>query len=92
MCGMALEKSKAWNTHTLATKEKIDRFGFDGKQLSQDILRLMNFFMDKYYLWSAFYAKCLVSDQQKRLLDVKRKQEYWTWKKLVIWLLSTVPQ
>lgn len=71
MVGMALEKLKALEHPYPATKAKIDKYGFDGKQLSH-ILRLDEF-MGKY-MAGVPYEKCLISNQQSRLLDIKRNR------------------
>ena len=71
MCGMALEKLKALEHPYPATKDKIDKYGFDGKQLSH-IIRL-NEFMDKY-IKGAPYEDCLISNQQSYILNIKRNK------------------
>ena len=71
ICGMALEKQKALQHPYPATKEKIEKFGFDGKQLSH-IARLSDF-MDKYMAGKPF-GECLIPDNPKRLLEIKRNK------------------
>lgn len=71
ICGMAYEKLKALEHPYPATLNKIEKYGFDGKQLSH-ILRLREF-MDKY-IKDVPYKECLISNQQEYLLKVKRNK------------------
>ena len=71
ICGMAYEKEKALCHPYPATLDKIEKYGFDGKQLSH-IMRLSDF-MDKY-LKGLPYKECLRSDRPQVLLDVKRNK------------------
>lgn len=68
MVGTALEKQKALCHPYPATIDKINRFGFDPKQLHH-ILRLSEF-MDRW-LNNEPYADCLVSKQRDYLKSVK---------------------
>lgn len=71
ICGMAYEKEKALCHPYPATLDKIEKYGFDGKQLSH-IMRLSDF-MDKY-LADQKYADCLVNERPQLLLEVKRNK------------------
>ena len=73
ICGMAYEKEKALCHPYPTLIEKIEKYGFDGKQLSH-ILRL-NDFMEKY-LAGVPYAQCLIPDDPEFLLAVKRNKVY----------------
>lgn len=73
ICGMAYEKEKALCHPYPTLVEKIEKYGFDGKQLSH-ILRLTDFM--KKYLNDEPYEKCLVPDDPKTLLNVKRNKVY----------------
>lgn len=68
MVGMAFEKRKALCHPYPATKDKIEKYGFDGKQISH-IARL-NEFMGRY-LDGEKYSNCLISKQREYLIDVK---------------------
>ena len=73
ICGMAYEKEKALCHPYPTLVEKIEKYGFDGKQLSH-ILRLTDF-MTKF-LNNEPYEKCLIPDDPKVLLAVKRNKVY----------------
>lgn len=68
MAGTALEKQKALCHPYPATMDKIERYGYDPKQLHH-ILRLSEF-MDRW-LNNEPYADCLVSKQREYLKSVK---------------------
>lgn len=68
MVGTALEKQKALCHPYPATMDKIERFGYDPKQLHH-ILRLSEF-MNRW-LNNEPYAECLVSKQREYLKSVK---------------------
>lgn len=70
MCGMALEKHKALEHVYPSTKSKIDKYGYDPKQLHH-IVR-MSYFLRDYTLGSP-YSECLKprSDELEHLLSIK---------------------
>lgn len=68
MLGMAMEKRKALCHPYPATKDKIDKFGYDPKQLHH-ILRLDEFM--KRWIDGVPYSFCLVTEQIGYLLSVK---------------------
>jgi predicted nucleotidyltransferase len=69
ICGMSLEKYKALEHPYPATLDKIETFGYDGKQLHH-IIRLSEFM--KRYIAGEKYADCLLSKNKDYLIDVKR--------------------
>lgn len=69
MVGMGFEKQKAMEHPYPATKDKIERFGYDPKQ-THHAVRLVEF-MSKYIAGSK-YEDCLVSSQKESLKDIKR--------------------
>ena len=71
MVGMAFEKQKALCHPYPTLKEKIEKYGFDGKQLSH-VYRL-NEFMDKYIAGES-YEKCLKTDMGEFLRQLKRNE------------------
>lgn len=71
MVGMAFEKQKALCHPYPTLKEKIEKYGFDGKQLSH-VYRL-NEFMDKY-ITDESYEKCLKTDMGEFLRQLKRNE------------------
>lgn len=71
MCGMAYEKYKALTHPYPATLEKIEKYGFDGKQLSH-ILRIYEF--EQRYINNEKYADCLKTKNAKQLLELKRNR------------------
>ena len=73
ICGMAYEKEKALCHPYPTLVDKIEKYGFDGKQLSH-ILRLYDFM--KKYLNGVPYAQCLVPYDPEFLLAVKRNKVY----------------
>lgn len=69
LVGMALEKQKAMEHPYPATMDKIERFGYDPKQLHHALR--MREFMTRY-LAGVPYEDCLISAQHDYLMDVKR--------------------
>lgn len=69
LVGMALEKQKAMEHPYPATMDKIERFGYDPKQLHHALR--MREFMTRY-LAGVSYEDCLISAQHDYLMDVKR--------------------
>lgn len=69
MSGMSMEKLKALKHPYPATKEKIDKFGYDPKQLNH-ILRINDFI--KKYTQGKTYAECLTPDNKEWLIQVKK--------------------
>ena len=67
--GMSLEKYKALEHPYPATMDKIEKFGYDGKQLHH-IIRLNEFI--KRYISGEKYADCLIARDRNYLIDVKR--------------------
>ena len=68
LVGMALEKQKAMEHPYPATMDKIERFGYDPKQLHHALR--MREFMTRY-LAGVSYEDCLISAQHDYLMDVK---------------------
>jgi predicted nucleotidyltransferase len=73
MAGMALEKYKALEHPYPATIDKIEKYGFDGKQLHH-LLRLKEFISN--YVEGKKYSDCLISDDRDYLIDVKCNKKY----------------
>lgn len=69
LVGMALEKQKAMEHPYPATIDKIERFGYDPKQLHHALR--MREFMTRY-MDGESYADCLISKQCDYLREVKR--------------------
>lgn len=69
LLGMALEKQKAMEHPYPATIDKIERFGYDPKQLHHALR--MREFMTRYMAGEK-YSDCLVSRQSDYLVEVKR--------------------
>lgn len=69
LVGMALEKQRAMEHPYPATMDKIERFGYDPKQLHHALR--MREFMTRY-LAGVPYEDCLISAQHDYLMDVKR--------------------
>lgn len=67
--GMSLEKYKALEHPYPATIEKIEKFGYDPKQLHH-IIRLNEFI--KRYIDGESYKDCLISKNTKYLINVKK--------------------
>lgn len=73
MVGMAYEKQKAMCHPYEGLKEKLEKYGYDGKQLSH-CMRLAEV-MQKY-MKGAPYKECLMSGNGKLLTAVKRNKVY----------------
>ena len=73
MVGMAYEKQKAMCHPYEGLKEKIEKYGYDGKQLSH-CMRSAEV-MQKY-MAGAPYKECLTTNYGKLLTKVKRNQMY----------------
>ena len=69
MAGMAMEKKKAMEHPYPATLSKIEKFGYDPKQLHH-IMRMTEFM--RRYVNGEPYADCLVSKNKDYLLEVKK--------------------
>lgn len=69
MSGMSMEKFKALEHPYPATMGKIEKFGYDPKQLHH-ILRLNEFI--KRYVAGEPYEECLISQNREYLIDVKK--------------------
>lgn len=69
MAGMSMEKYKALEHPYPATMDKIEKFGYDPKQLHH-ILRLNEFI--KRYVAGEPYEECLISQNREYLIDVKK--------------------
>lgn len=69
MSGMSMEKFKALEHPYPATMDKIEKFGYDPKQLHH-ILRLNEFI--KRYVAGVPYEQCLSSQNREYLVDVKK--------------------
>ena len=73
MVGMALEKRKALCHPYPATMDKIEKFGYDPKQLHH-IFRLREFM--KRWIEGTPYEDCLVSEMRDMLLQIKLGEKY----------------
>lgn len=73
IAGMAMEKFKALEHPYPATMDKIEKFGYDGKQLSHEC-RLLEFI--KRWISGEKYADCLISKQRAYLVGVKINMQY----------------
>jgi len=71
--GMSKEKYKALEHPYPATKDKIEKFGFDPKQFHH-VLRLNEFI--KRYLDNELYSKCLISENKEFLIKIKQGEIY----------------
>lgn len=69
LCGMALQKYKAMEHPYPTLLDKIEKFGYDPKQLHH-IIRLL--FFTRIYVEGASYEECLNAPQKKYLIEVKR--------------------
>ena len=72
ICGMAYEKQKALCHPYPGIKDKIEKYGFDGKQLSH-ILRLHHFIWD-YAVKELPYEECLICKNAERITEIKRNK------------------
>lgn len=71
--GMSAEKYKALCHPYPSIKEKVEKFGYDNKQLHH-IIRLNEFI--KRYIHGESYENCLISKNKKHLVDVKSSYIY----------------
>ena len=69
MSGMTLEKYKALEHPYPATMDKIEKYGYDPKQLHH-IIRLNEFI--KRYISGEAYKDCLISKNKEYLIEVKK--------------------
>lgn len=69
MAGMSMEKLKALQHSYPATKDKIDKYGYDPKQLHH-ILRMNDFI--KEYARGTTFKDCLVSKERNYLIQIKK--------------------
>ena len=69
MAGMSMEKLKALQHPYPATIEKIEKFGYDPKQLHH-ILRMNDFI--KQYATGLPFKKCLISERSLYLIEIKK--------------------
>lgn len=70
MAGMSKEKLKALKHPYPTIKDKIDKYGYDPKQLHH-ILR-MNDFIKKYAIKKETYEECLIPDNREYLIEIKK--------------------
>ena len=70
MAGMSKEKLKALKHPYPTLIEKINKYGYDPKQLHH-ILR-MNDFIKKYAMLGKSYKECLIPDNKEYLIDIKK--------------------
>lgn len=73
IAGMSMEKYKALEHPYPSLINKIEKYGYDGKQLHHQI-RLSEF-MERW-INGERYADCLVSKQRDYLINVKRNKQY----------------
>lgn len=69
MAGMSMEKLKALKHPYPATVDKIEKFGYDPKQLHH-ILRINDFI--KKYIKGESYEKCLIPNEKEYLIQIKK--------------------
>lgn len=69
MKGMAMEKFKALEHPYPTLLDKIEKWGYDPKQLSH-LVRLLDFV--PRYIEGAPYASCLIPKNKKRILEIKK--------------------
>lgn len=69
LCGMALQKYKAMEHPYPTLLDKIEKFGYDPKQLHH-LVRILYFIQD--YIAGHSYEECLNVPQKKYLIEVKR--------------------
>lgn len=69
IAGMSMEKLKALQHPYPTIIDKIEKYGYDPKQLHH-ILRLNDFI--KKYISGKSYAKCLIPDNKEYLIDIKK--------------------
>ena len=73
MAGMIYQKYKALEHPSPATKDKIDKYGYDGKQLHH-ILRCYEFMIR--YMKGEPFADCLISKNAEYLIKVKKNKAH----------------
>lgn len=73
MCGMVMEKYKAMCHPYPATAHKIEKYGYDGKQL-QHMVRVKDFMED--YIRGDFYEDCLQVHNAKEQILIKTNKKY----------------
>lgn len=73
MCGMVMEKHKAMCHPYPATAWKIDKWGYDGKQL-QHMFRVRDFMED--YINGDMYEDCLHAHNPKEQILIKTNKKY----------------
>ena len=69
MTGLSMEKYKALEHPYPATIDKIEKYGYDGKQLCH-LIRINEFM--KRYIQGTPYADCLVSNMPKYLIVLQK--------------------
>ena len=69
MAGMSMEKLKALQHPYPATIDKIEKFGYDPKQLHH-ILRMNKFIKD--YAHGVTFENCLIPDDREYLIEIKK--------------------
>lgn len=73
IAGMAYEKHKAMEHPYEGLRDKIEKYGYDNKQLHH-IVRCEEFL--KRYISGVPYAECLISEYPKYLIDIKSSYIY----------------
>jgi len=73
MAGMSLEKLAAMEKRYPSLVEKIDKFGYDPKQIHH-VLRLNDFI--KKFISGIDYKKCMIPDNKEFLIEVKKGNIY----------------
>lgn len=73
IAGMSMQKLKALEHPYPATKDKIEKYGYDPKQLHH-IIRLNEFI--KKYIWEYSYKDCLKSSMKDYLIGIKSHNYY----------------
>ncbi len=73
MCGMIMEKHKAMEHPYPTLIDKIEKYGYDPKQLHH-IIRCEEFL--RRYIEGVPYAECLIPSDPQHLIDVKAKAIY----------------
>ena len=68
-CGMSQEKYVALKHPYPTIKDKIDKYGYDPKQLHH-IIRMNDFI--KKYVKGVSYEQCLIPDDPQELIDIKK--------------------
>lgn len=72
IAGMSMEKYKALEHPYPSLKDKIDKYGYDNKQLHH-IIRL-NEFINRYIKGES-YSNCLISTQKDYLINIKKNYD-----------------